>query len=60
MYIITFNNLMEMLENVMWFVLGFAPTIVGLEAAWRINKTGARRQKHELGSIKTPSNAVST
>ncbi|MEM3094183.1 MAG: hypothetical protein QXX64_00960 [Nitrososphaera sp.] len=29
---------MEMLESLGWIVLGFAPTLVVMEAAWRIGK----------------------
>jgi hypothetical protein len=29
---------MEMFESVAWIVLGFAPTLAAMEAAWRIGK----------------------
>jgi hypothetical protein len=29
---------MEMLESIGWIVLGFAPTLTAMEAAWRIGK----------------------
>jgi hypothetical protein len=29
---------MEMFESVAWIVLGFVPTLVAMEAAWRIGK----------------------
>jgi len=29
---------MEMLESIGWIVLGFAPTLVAMEGAWRISK----------------------
>lgn len=29
---------MEIFESVAWIVLGFAPTLVAMEAAWRIGK----------------------
>ncbi|HJS68675.1 MAG TPA: hypothetical protein VJ730_04570 [Nitrososphaera sp.] len=31
---------MEMIESIGWIVLGFAPTLVAMEVAWR---TGRRR-----------------
>lgn len=29
---------MEMIESVAWVALGFAPTLVALETAWRIGR----------------------
>jgi len=29
---------MEMIESIGWIVLGFAPTLAAMEAAWRISK----------------------
>ena len=29
---------MEMLESMGWIVLGFVPTLVAMEAAWRIGR----------------------
>lgn len=33
---------MEIIESVGWVVLGFAPTLIAMEAAWRISKRHLR------------------
>ena len=38
---------MEIFESVAWIALGFAPTLVAMEAAWRIGK---RRLAIEVGA----------
>lgn len=38
---------MEFFESVAWIALGFAPTLVALEAVWRISK---RRLTVEVGA----------
>jgi hypothetical protein len=29
---------MEMVESIGWFTLGFAPTLIAMEVAWKIGK----------------------
>jgi hypothetical protein len=46
-------NFMEMLESVVWIVLGFVPTLVFLEMSWRMGKVVGRRRMRGLLQLKT-------
>jgi hypothetical protein len=45
---------MNIIEIIPWLVLGFAPTLVSMEVAWRMGKIiGKRGEKMQLPSKRT-------
>jgi hypothetical protein len=41
-------HIIEMIENILWIITGFIPTLVTMEVGWRMGH--AKRQKTTTGS----------